>query len=499
MQKENYELNLLSNVSKTLIENSDPVEILTLLGRIFNRFGRASNKFVELKTLNIYIYDENTRLLRDFSKSWVVIEQNKNDYNEKLYLVITQLSQFSFFVNGSPYKMEELTNFVNIKTNNVSNTILFPLKRNNRPFGILELTFPNNIENLLDSDFFMMLSIASYQISLKIQNTILAEQMQKNIDFHKSMRSIAKIIETQYELNYIIPIIGEMIDRFVSTHLIYVFLKNSKDSNFELVWPNACRDKDIISNIISKVTAESKYVLINDNKVGIFPLIGQKSVLGYIVAHSNTDKLSEKEIAYLDQLSKQSSITIQRANTYSETLQHATLDALTGLNNRRQFEVRLNQEVSTAKRQGKPLCAMMLDIDFFKTVNDTYGHIIGDAVLKSIAKVIKAELRESDIASRYGGEEFAILLPFTKIDEAVAVGERLRKAVELSSVELPASGDTEGEFCVKRTVSIGVHEFVEFDSSEDLYKKADEALYIAKTTGRNQVIVYKNDLSKPAN
>lgn len=498
MQKENYELNLLANVSKTLIENSDPVEILTLLGRIFNRFGRASNKFVELKTLNIFIYDENTKLLRDFSKSWVVIEQNKSAYNDKLYLVITQLSQFSFFVNGSPYKMEELTHFENIKTNNVSNTLLFPLKRNNKPFGILEMTFPNSIENLLDHDFFMMLSIASYQISLKIQNTILAEQMQKNIDFHKSMRSIAKIIETQYELSYIIPIIGEMIDRFVSTHLVYVFLKNDK-GEFELVWPSACRDKDAISAIIAKVKTESKYILANDDKVGIFPLIGQKSVLGCIVAHSNSDRLSEKEITYLDQLSKQSSITIQRANTYAETLQHATLDALTGLNNRRQFEVRLNQEVSSAKRQGKPLCAMMLDMDFFKSVNDTYGHIVGDLVLKNLSKIIKSQLRESDIASRYGGEEFAILLPFTKIDEAVAVGERLRKAVEASVVELPPNVEkpADGDPFVKRTVSIGVNEYNENDTPQELYKKADEALYVAKTTGRNQVIVYHEGLVKP--
>ncbi|MDD3437610.1 MAG: hypothetical protein PHC64_10705 [Candidatus Gastranaerophilales bacterium] len=247
MKQENLELNLLSNVSKTLTENSDPTEILTLLERIFNKFGRLSNKFVDLKKINIYIHDENTKTLRDFSKSWIVLEQTgANTYNDKLYLVITQLSQFSFFVNGIPYKMEELTNFSNIKINNEENTILFPLKRHNQPFGILELIFPNSIKNLLDSDFFMMLSIASYQISLKIQNTILAEQMQKNIDFHKSMKDIAKIIETQYELNYIIPIIGEMIDRFVSNHLVYVFLRNEEDEQFKLVWPSACRDTNIL-------------------------------------------------------------------------------------------------------------------------------------------------------------------------------------------------------------------------------------------------------------
>lgn len=484
MKNENFELNLLANVSKILIENSDPLEIITILGRVFNRFGRVSNKFVELKTLNIYIYDENTKSLKDFSKSWVVIEQNKSEYNEKLYLVINQLSQFAFFVNGKPYRLEELSNVQNIKTNAENNVLLFPLKRNNRPFGILELIFPNSIENLLDSDFFMMLSIASYQISLKIQNTLLAEQMQKNIDFHKAMKNIAKIIETQYELNYIIPIIGEMIDRFISNHLIYVFLKNPEDDKFQLVWPSACRDPEIVS-ILSNVNTESRFSLINDGKVGIFPIMGKKA-LGCIVAHSNTNKLGEKEIEYLDQLSKQSSITIQRANTYSETLKHATLDALTGLSNRRQFEVRLKQEVSAAERQGKLLCSMMMDIDFFKKVNDTYGHIAGDLVLKNFASVIKRELRESDIPARYGGEEFAVLLPFTGIEEAVGVGERLRKAVQASSVDVPSEG---GPLTVKVTCSIGVYQYQNGDTPEELYKKADKGLYEAKESGRNRVII----------
>jgi len=495
MQNENFELNLLANVSKTLIENSDPFEIVVILERIFNKYGRSSSKFIELKSFNIYIYDENTKSLKNYAKKRVVVEGvDQEAYNNRLHLILTQLSQFDFFVNGSPYKLEELTSFTNVKINEHNNIFLFPLKSNNRPFGILEMIFPNTIENLLDSDFFMLLSIASYQISLKIQNTLLTDQMQKNINFHKSMKNIAKIIETQYELNYIIPIIGEMIDRFVSNHLIYVFLKDEKDNSFNLVWPNSCRDKSILS-IISDVNADSKFILINDDKVAIFPLVVKKTLLGCIVAHSNTDKLSEKEIDYLDQLSKQSSITIQRANTYVEVLQHATLDALTGLNNRRQFETRLKAEVSTSKRQGSPLCAMMLDVDFFKKVNDSYGHAAGDSVLKSVAATVKSALRESDIASRYGGEEFAIMLPFTKIEEAFAVAQRLRQAIEKSPVSVEKEKG-EPALLVKVTVSIGVHEFGPNDTQGDLFEKADKALYEAKTTGRNKVVVFEEAEAK---
>lgn len=488
MKKENFELKLLANVLKALIETSEPAEIVKELEKIIIQFGRLSHSFEELKSINIYIYDESTKTLKDFSKSWVVIEQSKNEHNKNLYTAINQLSHFDFFVNGCFHKIKDLINKENIKTEGSQNVVLLPLKKGHKPFGILELTFSGDIRELLDQDFFMMFSIASYEISLKIQNTILTEQMQKNIDFHKSMKDIAKIIETQYELNYIIPIIGEMIDRFVSNHLIYIFLRNEETAKLDLVWPSSCRDSNILS-VISKIGDKTKYFIKNGGKLGVFPIMG-KTLLGCIVAHSNTDILSEKEINYLEQLSQQSSITIQRANSYSEVLQYATLDALTGLNNRRQFETRLKQETSLAERQKKALCAIMLDIDFFKKVNDTYGHIAGDFVLKKVANVIKKELRESDIASRYGGEEFIILLPFTSLEDAIPVAERLRQAVEASETEVPNERDG-STLKIKVTISLGVNEYKQGDTAQSLFEKADQALYESKTSGRNRVSISK--------
>ncbi|MBQ9688168.1 hypothetical protein IJV79_00870, partial [bacterium] len=215
----NYELSLLSNISKILISKNKPADIIFKLEKFINRFGRITKRFVPLKKINIYLYDENIKTLRDFSKSWITLEKNDS---ENLYEKIKQIHQYSFYVNDKPYKLGKLEN---IETNEEENTVSIPLKQGNKAFGILELIFPQDIKSFLSEDFFTMLSVASYQISLKIQNSILAEQMQKNINFHKSMKDIAKIIETQYELSYIIPIIGEMIDRFVADHLIYMFLK----------------------------------------------------------------------------------------------------------------------------------------------------------------------------------------------------------------------------------------------------------------------------------
>lgn len=132
----------------------------------------------------------------------------------------------------------------------------------------------------------------------------------------------------------------------------------------------------------------------------------------------------------------------------------------------------------------------MTDIDFFKSVNDTYGHAAGDLALKTVAKTIKKELREYDIASRYGGEEFAILLPDTSPDEAYKVAERLRKQVEKKKINIEEL-KIEGVKEISVTISIGVSLYIsdKMKDPNDLYKSADKGLYIAKESGRNRVVV----------
>ena len=165
------------------------------------------------------------------------------------------------------------------------------------------------------------------------------------------------------------------------------------------------------------------------------------------------------------------------------------MDALTGFYNRRQLEERIGQEVSNAKRQSAPLCGIMTDIDFFKHVNDNYGHAVGDLVLKTIAKIIRSQLREYDIAGRYGGEEFSILLPFTNIEEAKMVAERLRKTIEEKVIDISKVNPESEDKTIKVTLSLGVYQMKSNDNDDDLLKKADKALYQAKNTGRNKVVV----------
>lgn len=469
---DNKNLQFLAKTSDILIKELDSTELVNELNEILKTY-------ITLKSLNIYVFDPNTSTLRNYASDWAVIDETiPPDTKNAAYLAYEEIHGNDFVIDGKAFKLPSSIGEISFKIK----SLYMPIVKNGMVFGIIELLFDENTS--LGMETLYLMKIFGTQISLKLQNIVLNEQSQINVEFHDSMKNIAKLIETQYEINYIVPLIGEMLDRFISDHLIYIFLK--QDGEFKLVWPKACNDKRVFE-AINQLDKDYSYVLTNDDKIGAFPLYTEDEITGCIVARSTIEKLSKRDIDYLEQLTRQAAATINRANTYSTILQYATLDALTNLNNRRQFETRLGQEIAIAKRQKNPLCAMMIDIDFFKRVNDTYGHAAGDEVLRTVAGIIKDALRESDIPARYGGEEFAVLLPFTKIDEAKIVGERLRQKVE--AAEIVINSESEKKQFIKVTISMGLAEYNNTETGEDLFERADKALYEAKTNGRNQVRV----------
>lgn len=168
---------------------------------------------------------------------------------------------------------------------------------------------------------------------------------------------------------------------------------------------------------------------------------------------------------------------------HDKLYQQATRDPLTGLSNRSYFQNEFRKFISIAARHDRPLTVIILDIDFFKKINDTYGHDVGDNVLRAFAGILMKHVRNHDVAARYGGEEFVMLLPETSLSGAIVVAERIRMAVE--SYDFGPAG-----CCHKVTTSIGIGEYPSSGmESEDIIKKADEALYRAKTSGRNRVCV----------
>jgi len=175
--------------------------------------------------------------------------------------------------------------------------------------------------------------------------------------------------------------------------------------------------------------------------------------------------------------------------TLGARARQAATDALTSLPNRRAFDRQFNAEFKRARRFGEALSVLLIDVDRFKSINDQYGHLVGDEVLRALSGVLRTSLpRQFDILARFGGEEFAVVLPYTDREAALRVAERLRAAVEATSIQTSDGSQT-------ITISIGIGHLATRVSSEpltthDLLDEADRCLYESKRQGRNRVTVY---------
>ena len=210
-----------------------------------------------------------------------------------------------------------------------------------------------------------------------------------------------------------------------------------------------------------------------------------RDLTSFLSAQKALEKLNrelEQRVEERTQALNQANAELREANQVLEKL--AALDSLTELANRRCFFEHATTEVVRAQRYGHPLALQMLDIDHFKAINDCYGHAAGDSVLQQLASVLRSNLRHNDMAARIGGEEFVVLLPETRLEDAALHAERLRHAVE--EIKLPFSQEMQGI-----TVSIGVASLGTGElSAEPMLTRADNALYRAKTEGRNRVEVF---------
>jgi diguanylate cyclase (GGDEF)-like protein len=224
----------------------------------------------------------------------------------------------------------------------------------------------------------------------------------------------------------------------------------------------------------------------NIHPLAAVPLIYQKRFMGTLLVRSDdsTRVWQENEVLLLRTVADQVTVAVNHARLFSQMQQQALTDGLTGCFNRRSFEMQLERDLHMATRMRLPLSLILLDLDNFKRVNDTFGHEVGDVVLRQLAEGLRDELRGVDTAARYGGEEFAVILPQAGMDGALIVAERLRHRIE--QMEVPGVGHV--------TASLGIATFPQHASSRDtLVVAADRALYNAKNSGRNCVCVPPDD------
>lgn len=207
----------------------------------------------------------------------------------------------------------------------------------------------------------------------------------------------------------------------------------------------------------------------------------QGSTLGEIV-FTRRHRFNEAEMESLEYMLSAALYALRNATEYQRAIQMAQFDPLTGVHNRHCYEDVVSQEMNRSRRHGSPLTMMVIDLDHFKRVNDTYGHSDGDRVLQATAQRIAAELRNSDHLYRFGGEEFVVLLTDTALEDANRVVDRIHQSIASSAIE-----GSQGK-AISVTASIGITEFDQHDSQHSLFDRADKALYTAKREGRNMVV-----------
>ncbi|EKD81870.1 MAG: diguanylate cyclase, partial [uncultured bacterium] len=223
-------------------------------------------------------------------------------------------------------------------------------------------------------------------------------------------------------------------------------------------------------------------------------VIGDK-VRGLIHLTRSSDKpFSNSDLDSTSQFTGIFITSIKNALIHKRTEKLAFTDPLTELFNHRYFQETLNHEFTRAKRYTKPLSLMLIDIDFFKKFNDTYGHLVGDKVLRHVATVFRSSVREQiDTVARYGGEEFVVVLPETSLEGASRFAERIRAAVENSRVI-----DKNRELAITLSIGVACTSVTMCEKPSDLIEASDLALYRAKDTGRNRVKMYKESKLKNA-
>jgi diguanylate cyclase len=205
-----------------------------------------------------------------------------------------------------------------------------------------------------------------------------------------------------------------------------------------------------------------------------------KVVIGII---SETKNMEESSGRLQGRLKKTLDDVETLRNDLSKLREEAATDSLTGLLNRRAFDEILIKEINDSKEQGSSLCLIMADMDHFKRINDSFGHLIGDHVLRKAAEIIRSFIKGKDIAARYGGEEFVIILPDTPKQGAITVAEKLRLLFETTQWKRKGSGDRIGSV----TLSLGVASYSPGETTDSFIEKADKCLYDAKNRGRNRV------------
>ncbi|MGD9579979.1 MAG: diguanylate cyclase [Vampirovibrionia bacterium] len=477
------DLNILYKISRIVAENKD-------LDVIFKTVYKVLNCSLGLEDLCICMWDKKNGFFKSVYNENHIVKEDfihkfsvENIINKDKFKSDVPFLYFNdSFIDVLEFKESE-TNFISKDTK-----LFFPFVEDEKVVGFVVFVYPSGVGEYITVESLITFNLLSNLLFMAIKESKIIHNLRVDNRLANAAKDIAKIIETQYELDYVIPLMGEIMDKYLANPLIYIFCKDEND-NFRLSWPTSY-SKRTIDPLLNDLISANKSVFSSNSYAMAVPLICDEHINGAIVGDSKIEELRDEDIKILNGLSDQCSTTIEKAKSFAETVKHATVDALTGLDNRRQLDKRLTQEVSIAHRSKRNLSLLMMDIDHFKSINDTHGHSVGDHVLRNVAKIVQTLTRDYDVAGRFGGEEFVLIMPDTNIEGAHILAERLRKKVADTVIPIGKFMSSKSD-TIQLTLSIGIAAFSGEDKNPaDLYEEADIALYKAKQEGRNRVILF---------
>lgn len=384
--------------------------------------------------------------------------------------------------------------------------ICTPIWKQEKLFGVL---YMESLEkNAFDELDIKTLETLASQITASLQRAFLYAKTQENLQVLSAIQEISKVIASSLDANAIShQVVNRLASTFGYTHVsLYLLEDDYLHLSAEIGYPKEMLIEKIhISQGVSgrairtksvqfiPDTSKEKAFLEADNHITseiCVPLLKENKVIGTLnVETINEKKLTATDVDLLVTIAGPIAIAMDNASLHAQVKELATTDAVTGLSNRHVFEQALTAEIERAQRQEEHLSLIIFDIDSFKEYNDTWGHPAGDGRLRAVADVIKKELRKYDIAARYGGDEFAIILSNSDADNALAFAKRLlHAAAEDAPLPIPQTGGLPGY-----TLSMGIATFPQDAQTQTgLLHSADHAALRSKQAGKNQITRVSN-------
>src|SRR5438270_10620993 len=390
--------------------------------------------------------------------------------------------------------------------------LAIPLVVRDEVYGVLD--FQSGQLDYFDADTIDLLTLFSTQASIAVANARLYSKEQRQRAQLEAINAIADQISKTIELDDLLEKICSLLitGKFPVDHAVLMLREGEPDEQRLLMRAHSGRLTALMQGQWELPpgdglcrTAFHRGEVVVENDVAraqryipgfketrselCLPLIALEETFGVLVLESaKPDNFQDEEIRVLRSVADICAVGIRNAMQLQQAKTMASTDGLTGIYNRRGFETRIIESLGAAERNGLGLALLMIDIDHFKKLNDEFGHLLGDEVLRQVAKVFTQHIRKNDLVCRYGGEEFAILLPETHTERAMGVAEKLRKVVQehqFPGVPRPV------------TISVGVADFPNHAKNRDeLVRAADSALYVAKVNGRNRIETAEQAVAK---